>query len=58
MNISVWVQHSLVRKEGRKLFASRIDRGVTFGFFGLSIHVGRGPWKFDWQGFDDKRFGL
>lgn len=56
MKISVWVQHPEVRKRGRKLFASRIADGVTFGLFGLSIHIGRGPFKFDWQGFDGDRF--
>jgi hypothetical protein len=54
MKISAWVQHPLVRRNG--IFVSRISRGVTIGLFGLSIHLGPGPFGFDWQGFDSKRF--
>ena len=57
MKITAWIQHPIMRKYTRKVFASRFGDGFTVGFFGLSVHIGKGDWKFDWQGRDSKRFG-
>lgn len=54
MKISGWIAHKSLNKP---TFVRFSRHRLVFALRGFTVHIRRGPWRFDWQGDDTKNFG-